>query len=108
MFILSTILDKYAKRGRKVYACFVDFSKFYDTISHDHLFYKLLNIGISGKFYFTLKDMYKNCRYAVKVDLPLISNTSKPKSKQITIRTCRTNFFSNGMGLKQGCNISPL
>ena len=28
MFILSTILDKYAKRGSKVYACFVDFAKF--------------------------------------------------------------------------------
>ena len=106
MFILSTILDTYAKRGSKVYACFVDFSKFYDTISHDHLFYKLLNVGISGSFYFTLKDMYKNCRYAVKVDLPLISNTSK--SKQITIRTCRTKFLSDGMGLKQGCNLSPL
>ena len=105
MFILSTILDIYAKRGSKVYACFVDFANFYDTISHDHLFYKLL---ISGNFYFTLKDMYKNCRYAVKVNLPLISNTSKPKSKQITIRTCRTKIFSNGMGLRQGCNLSPL
>ena len=93
MFILSTILDKYAKRGSKVYACFVDFAKFYDTISHAHLFYKQLNTGISGNFCFTLKDMYKNRRYAVKVDLPLVSNTPKPKSKQITIRTCRTRIF---------------
>ena len=105
--ILSTTLDKYAKRGSKVYDCFVDFTKFYDTISHDHLFYKLLDIGISPHFYFTLKDMYKNCRYAVKVDLPLISNTSRPKSKQITIRTYGTKIFSSGMGLKQGCNLSP-
>ena len=59
MFILSTLLDKYAKSGTKVYACFIDFAKFYDTISHDHLFYKLLNIGICGDFYFILKDRYK-------------------------------------------------
>ena len=40
--------------------------------------------------------------------LACFSNTSKPKSKQITIRTCKTKIFSNGMGLKQGFKLSPL
>ena len=106
MFILSTLLDKYAKSGKKVYACFIDFAKFYDTISHDHLFYKLLSIGICGDFYFILKDMYKHCSYAIKVDLP--EDASNPYSKKITIKSYRTKVFLSQIGLKQGCNLSPL
>ena len=105
MFILkSTLLDKYAKSGKKVYACFIDFAKFYDT--HDHLFYKLLNIGICGNFYFILKDMYKNCSYAIKVGLS--EDASNPCSKKITIKSYRTKVFLCQMDLKQGCNLSPL
>ena len=106
IFILSTLLDKYAKCGKKVYVCFIDFAKFCGTISHDHLFYKLLNIGICGDFYFILKDMYKNRSYAIKVDLP--ADASNPCSKQITAKSYRTKVFLCQMGLKQGCNLSPL
>ena len=106
MFILSTLLDKYAKSGKKVYACFIDFAKFYDTISHDHLFYKLLSIGVCGDFYFILKDMYKHCSSAIKVDLP--EDASNPYSKKITIKSYRTKVFLSQIGLKQGCNLSPL
>ena len=58
LLILTSILGKYAKKGEKVYACFVDFAKFYDTISHDLLFLKLAEKEICGNFYFLLKDMY--------------------------------------------------
>ena len=67
LFILESITDKYAKKGSKVYACFVDFSKFYDTISHDLLFSKLANIGLSGNVPFLYRNMYRNCKYTVKV-----------------------------------------
>ena len=33
LFVLNSILNKYARKGQKVYACFVDFAKFYDSIS---------------------------------------------------------------------------
>ena len=99
MFILSTLLDEYAKSGKKVYACLIDFAKFYDTISHDHLFYKLLSIGICGDFYFILKDMYKNCSYAIKVDL--LEDASNPYSKKITIKSYRSKVFLCQMGLKR-------
>ena len=74
--------------------------------SHDHLFYKLLNVGICGNFYFILKDMYKNCSYAIKVDL--LADAGNPFSKQITIKSYRTKVFLCQMGLKQGCNLSAL
>ena len=41
LFILTSLLDKYAKKGKKVYACFVDFTEFYDTVSPDLIFIKL-------------------------------------------------------------------
>ena len=54
IFILTTLLDKYAKTGERVFSCFVDFAKFYDSISHNLLFIKLAEKGISGNFYFLL------------------------------------------------------
>ena len=70
IFILTTLLDKYAKRGERLFSCFVDFAKFYDSISRNLLFIKLAEKGISGNFYFLLENMYSNCSYAIKVLLP--------------------------------------
>ena len=50
LFILTSLLDKYARKGQKLYACFVDFAKFYDTIAHDLLFLKLAEKGVNGNF----------------------------------------------------------
>ena len=38
IFVLTTILDKYANEGSKVYSFFVDFEKFYNSINHQFLF----------------------------------------------------------------------
>ena len=112
LFILTSILGKYAKKGEKVYACFVDFAKFYDTISHDLLFLKLAEKGICGNFYFLLKDMYQNCKYAVKVQLPLenitVGNSKNSSNKTVLFRWYRTTHFKAIAGLKQGCSLSPL
>ena len=65
IFILTTLLDKCAKWKERIFSCFVDFAKFYDLISHNLLFIKPAGKGISGNFYFLLKNMY-----AIKVLLP--------------------------------------
>ena len=50
IYILKTILNKYLHKNKKpVYACFIDFSKAFDTIWREALLYKLNNIGIAGK-----------------------------------------------------------
>ena len=42
LFILTSILGKYAKNGEKfMLSCYVDFAKFCDMIFHDLLFLKL-------------------------------------------------------------------
>ena len=58
------------QKGGRLFSCFVDFAKFYDSNSRNLLFIKLAEKGISGNFYFLLKNMYSNCSCAIKVLLP--------------------------------------
>ena len=61
IFTLKSVVNKYvADEGGKVYACFIDFRKAFDTVWHDGLFHKLQQIGIKGNFLETLRNIYKN------------------------------------------------
>ena len=53
---LRTLIDKYVNcHQTKVYACFVDFRKAFDSVWHDGLLFKLLKINIRGNFYLTIR-----------------------------------------------------
>ena len=90
VFTLKTLIDQSFKRKEKLYACFVDFRKAYDTVWRKGLFHKLLVAGISRKFVRLIQDMY--CRLQSCVSL---TNGLSPP-------------FQSLVGLKQGCNLSPL
>jgi hypothetical protein len=90
VFTLKTLIDQAFANGEKLYTCFVDFSKAYDTVWREGLFHKLLDYGISLKFVKLLKDMYS--RLQTSVQLP--DGISAP--------------FPSKVGLKQGCNLSPI
>ena len=91
LFILNTIHDNYVARGKgNIYLAFIDFSKFFDTINREMLFYKLLKYGISGPVYNVIKGMYSATRYRVK-----IGDSISPS-------------FLATSGVKQGCPLSPL
>ena len=53
IFSLKIPLNKYAlnKASGKLYACFIDFTKAYDSLWHKSLFSKLENINVGGKFF---------------------------------------------------------
>ena len=55
IFSLKTIIDKYnitQRRGKnKVYACFVDLKKAFDTVCRSALLYKLVKLNIRGPFF---------------------------------------------------------
>ena len=78
------------KQNEKIYSCFVDFSKAFDTIPRDLLFQKLLDYGINGKFFNNIKILYTNDNCCVKVGNKL------------------TESFLANQGVKQGCILSPL
>ena len=89
--ILHSLIQDYChKKGKKIYGCFVDFKKAFDSVPRELLFQKLLKIGITGKFFNVLKTMYNNDNCCVRVGDKI------------------TNTFLVNQGVKQGCVLSPL
>jgi hypothetical protein len=78
IFTLKTLIDKYTQQGSKrLYTCFVDFMKAFDTVRHEELFYKLRTIGISDLFYNVIKNMYSNIELCVKANSNSLTDNFK-------------------------------
>ena len=87
---LKATVNKYVDDQKgKLFACFIDFKKAFDTVWHDGLFHKLQSIGISGNFLETVRCMYKNTSCAVKLGDQL------------------TQFFPCKKGVRQDDPLSP-
>ncbi len=68
IFTLHTLIDKYINQNKtKIFACFVDFQKAFDSIWHEGLLSKLLESGIGGNIYNIIKTMYSNNQCAIKI-----------------------------------------
>ena len=66
-FILKTLITKYLfKKKSKIYACFVDLRKAFDTVWHSGFQYKLMKNNVGRKFFNIIQDMYDICQSAVK------------------------------------------
>ena len=65
---LKTVIDKYTKKQRvKVYTCFVDLRKAFDTVARDLLLHKIASLDISGEFFDVLTDMYNKSTAKIKI-----------------------------------------
>ena len=84
MFVLKTLIDKYLHKKEKLFACFVDFRKAFDTVAHTAIYLKLLDMNVGGLFYNLIKDMYKISAVCVKVGQNL------------------TDSFESSIGVRQG------
>ena len=91
LLTLKAIVKRYVTIGkRKLFACFIDFKKAYDSVWHEGLFQKMKKNGIMGNFLNLVKDIYKKTNCAVKV------------------KDSTTNFFNYTKGVRQGCPLSPI
>jgi len=91
IFTIKTLINKYLYKHKKpIFACFVDFSKAFDTVWHRGLFKKLLTLQIGGNFYKILKFMYSNSKFVAKKG-KFISPVTKVHK-----------------GVKQGDSLSPM
>ena len=69
LYVLKTIIDKYvlgSKNSSKIFACFIDLKKAFDTVWHDGLFLKLQKAGICVKVYNIIKSMYSCSHSRIK------------------------------------------
>ena len=81
VFTLRTLIDKYVhNHNEKIYACFVDFKKAFDSVQ----------IDVGGSFYNLIKILYHNSSCSIKI---------AQKQKQ---------SFRYARGVRQGCILSPL
>ena len=65
---MDTCIQKYAKKHRKkLFSCFIDFKKAFDTVCREALIYKLNLIGVKGKFLEVLSHMYRNSKAKIKL-----------------------------------------
>ena len=92
IFSLRTLIDQHvtnSPRG-KLYTCFVDFKKAFDSIWHQGLLYKLLKYNIGGTFYKIISSMYSHSISCVRDNYT------------------RSEFFNYDKGVRQDCILSPL
>ena len=90
IFVLRSAISYYKNNNKPIFACFVDFSKAFDTVFRPAMLYKLGEIGITGNFLKLIQSMYDESSYIIKNN----GTFSKP--------------IKSNIGVKQGCNLSPL
>ena len=91
LFSMQAIVQKYlTRKAGRIYILYVDFSKAFDCIQHDILWYVLLKNGCHGNFITVIRDMYSKLTSCVK-----------------TSSTGLSNYFKCELGTRQGCMLSP-
>jgi hypothetical protein len=91
VFVIQTIVDKYLrfKKGR-VFWCFIDFEKVFDSINRETLWYKMRMKGTSSNMINCIKSMYDNVQFCIKCG-----------KNEVTDSVNQTG------GVRQGCGLSP-
>ena len=63
---LNTLVRKYRRHNSKLFCCFVDFEKAFDTVDRGVLWAVLQNLGVCGHFMSCLQSMYAQDSAAVR------------------------------------------
>ena len=87
---LTSIIETRMKKKSDTFVAFIDFSKAYDRINRQLLWYKLSRLSISDQFIHVLKSLYNKVQCTAKINGFV------------------TDWFNVSVGLKQGCILSPV
>jgi hypothetical protein len=89
-FVLLHMAHKCKSHKMPLFCCFIDLRKAFDTVVRSHVWQRLYDMGVRGKFLHAVVALYKDVTYKVK-----FSNGVSPA-------------FSSNIGLWQGCPLSPI
>jgi len=84
VFVLNSLIQRQLQNKKKLYSCFIDYKNAYDCIERRRLWYKLIELGVDGKFLSLVRSMYSKIKLCVR-HLGSLSD-----------------FFSSEIGLFQG------
>ena len=66
IFIINGLAQRQLLLGKRLILCFVDFSKAFDLVNRNILFYKIIKSGWYGKVTDTLRSLYNKTSFRVK------------------------------------------
>ena len=66
IFSLHGIISHYVNTRKRLYCAFVDFSKTFDYVVRDNLWFKLIKLGVRGKILNVIMSMYNNVKSKVE------------------------------------------
>ncbi|CAF1081345.1 unnamed protein product [Adineta ricciae] len=87
---LRLIAEKAKRQGKKVYNCFIDFQKAFDTIKHNIIWATLKSYGVEPRMVTLLSQIYEKAQSAVRIG------------------TEYGDWFHTNVGTRQGDPLSPL
>ena len=68
IFVLHGIINHLLNKGEKLFCAFVDFTKAFDYVVHDIIWFKLIRLGVRGKILNVIRSMYSHVKSKVKVN----------------------------------------
>ena len=90
IFVLQSLVNKYLSDRKRLYCCFIDFQKAFDSVDRVKLWHKIFQSGVQGKMLKIIRSLYNNVKSCVKY------------------KGILGEYFSNKVGLMQGETLSPL
>ena len=66
IFVLHGLITHLLNEDKKLYCAFVDFTKAFDYIVRENLWYKLIKYGLRGKILDIVKSMYTSVKSRIK------------------------------------------
>ncbi len=89
-FVMLHMAQKCKSQNLPLYCCFLDLRKAFDSVVRSHVWQRLFDMGVQGKFLHAVVALYQDVTYKVK-----FSNGVSPA-------------FRSNIGLRQGCPLSPI
>ena len=112
IFTLTTCIEKYVSRNRKrLYSCFVDYAKAFDSVCREALLYKLWKMGIQGRFFKCIEYMYQNSSTKVKLlnklsdKIEVICGTEQGHPMSPELFKCFIHQLSKDLNSIEGINV---
>ena len=89
LFVLNEVIQGRLQEGKKTFSFFLDIKKAYDTVWRDGLWYRMWEMGIQGKLWRVIRNIYNVNQSCVYLD------------------GFKSEYFGITQGVAQGCTLSP-